>query len=261
MIRKAILIESSNVNGLDDIPGARVDVINWRNFLRSDLGGAWEDSEIVTLHKPASDEINIQLLAGASGYCFVAYSGHGCNGSVALNENWLASGYSISKLIPKGPKGTLIIDSCRGAEEANRYTFTKTALANESGHAVALNASGGHEVIFANESVINQRNILKSYGYVIRPRQKWDESLDGSHFGTVQMLACARGQGAGENPNAGGYYTSLLMQSADLWQLLAPAGSIHTTKDAHDYASRNLPPQQTPEYAPSTLSFPFAVKV
>ena len=81
MKRRAILIESSNVTGHDDLPGARVDVTNWRNFLKSDLGGAWEDSEIVTLRKPASQEVDLQLNAGADGYCLVAYSGHGKDGS------------------------------------------------------------------------------------------------------------------------------------------------------------------------------------
>lgn len=74
------------------------------------------------------------------------------------------------------------------------------------------------------------------------------------------MLACSKGQGAGENPSAGGYYTSLLMQSAIDWNGQRSAYQIHSTKEAHDYAARFLPPQQTPEYSPLSLAFPFAVK-
>ncbi|MEI6197029.1 MAG: caspase family protein [Verrucomicrobiota bacterium] len=260
MKRKAILIDSSNVTGLHDLPGARVDVANWRNFLKSDLGGAWEDSEIITLIKPQSSEVNGHLAVDADCYSFVAYSGHGSDGSVVLNEGWINAGYSISNLKPKGSKGTLIIDSCRGVAEAKTYEFTKTALANASGRAVALNASRGREVIFANERELSERLILNRAGYVIKPRQKWEESAKGSLTGIVQMLACSKGQAAEEDPKAGGYYTSLLMQSADLWQILAAAGSIHTTKDAHDYAAFRLPAQQTPEYTPAGLTFPFAVK-
>ncbi len=43
--RVAIIIESSNVQGLADLPGARIDAANWRAFLMSDLGGAWNDHE------------------------------------------------------------------------------------------------------------------------------------------------------------------------------------------------------------------------
>jgi len=75
------------------------------------------------------------------------------------------------------------------------------------------------------------------------------------------MLACAKGQTAGENPSAGGYYTSLLMQSAELWDKRSTHAGTHSTKDAHDYAVTKLPSQQTPEYSPTSLAFPFAVRI
>jgi hypothetical protein len=260
MKRKAILIESSSVTGLDDLPGARVDVANWRNYLKSDLGGAWEDSEIITLRKPSSQEVDLQLNAAADGYCFVAYSGHGRDGAVALNDYWVKNDYPIALLKPKGLKGTLIIDSCRGVAEAKAYAFTKAAFANQAGHAVALNASRGRDVMFCSANELSERLILNRAGIAIKPRQKWEESLNNSSSGTVQMLACASGQGADEDPDAGGYYTSLLMQSADLWFISGTYANIHTTKDAHDYAASKLPAQQTPEYTPTGLTFPFAVK-
>ena len=77
--------------------------------------------------------------------------------------------------------------------------------------------------------------------------------------GVVEMLACAKGQAADEDPSAGGYYTSLLMQSAELWDQRTIQPSTHSTKDAHDYAAAKLPSQQTPEYSPSWIDFPFAV--
>ena len=74
------------------------------------------------------------------------------------------------------------------------------------------------------------------------------------------MLACSKGEAASENPSAGGYYTSLLLQSAQVWEGHEISPATHSTKDAHDYAARKLPSQQNPEYSPSWLVFPFAVK-
>ena len=61
MKRKAILIESSDVKGHTDLPGARVDIANWELFLRSDYGGGWTDSEIVILRKPFSADVEKAL--------------------------------------------------------------------------------------------------------------------------------------------------------------------------------------------------------
>ena len=88
----------------------------------------------------------------------------------------------------------------------------------------------GRDVIFATASELSERLIRNRAGLIIKPRQKWDESLDNSSSGTVQMLACAKGQAADEDPNAGGYYTSLLMQSADLWLISGAHDTTHTTK-------------------------------
>ena len=262
MKRKAILIESSDVIGERELPGARVDITNWENFLKSDLGGAWQYSEIVILHKPTSIDVQAHLEAGKDHYCFVAFSGHGCDGTVVLNESWVNKGYPIANLRPKGDQGTLILDSCRGVTEAMLYSFTQTkyAFANEAGHAVALHARRGQPVVFASASEITESIRLTRAGLVNKFREKWDEALRAKSKGIVEMLACAKGQAAGESPSAGGYYTSLLLQSADLWKDNGTISTVHTTKDAHDYAVSKLPPQQTPEYNPSWLNFPFAVK-
>ena len=259
MKRKAILIESSNVDGQQDLPGARVDVKNWRSFLKSDLGGAWLDSEIVTLNKPYSQDVDESLKVDSDCYSLVVFSGHGSDGKILLNERWANNGYSIANLKPRGNKGTVIIDSCRGVAEVMNFSLAKAAFANESGHAVALHAHHGRAVIFASASTLSE-SILNRAG-IQTPRQKWENALAKDSNGVVQMLACSKGQDANEDPEAGGYYTSLLIQSADLWAINGSSATIHTTKDAHDYAASKLPEnQQKPEYSPSWLNFPFAVK-
>lgn len=255
MKRKAILIESSNVVGENDLPGARVDIENWVTFLRSDLGGAWSGTEITILRKPFSKEVKEALDAASDGYCFVAFSGHGRDGSVVLNEHY--TNFPITELRPKGERGTLIVDSCRGSQDAERFHFSGSAIisfANESvDEGLAVNASQG-KVAGASTILARKASEINYHLY------HWMTEMQNAYKGVVQMLSCAKGQAAGENPRSGGHYTSLLMKSADIWSKAASNGKIHSTKDAHDYAASRLPSQQTPEYSPSWLKFPFAVK-
>ena len=142
MNRKAVLIESSNVSGQTDLPGARADVANWDEFLRSDLGGAWTHSEICILRKPFSSDLDRELKVASDYYCFVAFSGHGCEGSIVLNEHFTS--YPISALVPKCDRATLILDSCRGFEDAARAQFSlSTVRAREAAilENVAIEAS------------------------------------------------------------------------------------------------------------------------
>jgi len=256
MKRKAILIESSNVPGENDLPGARIDIENWVTFLKSDLGGAWSGSEITVLRKPFSKEVKEALDAASDAYCFVAFSGHGRDGSVVLNEHYTA--FPIIDLKPKGERGTLIVDSCRGSQDAERFYFggsTVISVANEAiGESAALNASQGGITTFSRQNVVKKSSELNYHLF------HWMNEMQNSSKGIVQMLSCAKGQAAGENPRSGGHYTSLLMKSADVWNRVYSGSKIHSTKDAHDYAAKLLPAQQTPEYSPSYLKFPFAVK-
>ena len=253
MKRKAILIESSNVTGQDDLPGARVDIQNWVNFLTSALGGAWLSHEIVTMSKPTSAEVKKEIEVDLDCYSFVAFSGHGRDGTVVLNEYW--DDFPISSLRPKSRQGTMIVDSCRGLDEGRPYSFSRTAiLASESvGREVVMNSREGRSTKFASYLTSLQESLSNH-------KASWGTSLSSSAAGVVEMLACAKGQGAGEDPKAGGYYTALLLQSADIWQQGTTTNGIHTTKNAHDHAAKMLPAQQTPEYKPQNLAFPFAVR-
>jgi len=258
MTRKAILIESSNVKDHHDLPGARLDVENWKNFLKSDLGGDWLDSEIVTLSKPWPSQVEAELKMAADCYCFLAFSGHGCDGSVVLNDSYTE--FSIANLKPKSDRGTLIVDACRSvADPVALRANIKVAMANEAiTKSIALEAFQGRTVVLASQPQASE--IINRMTRGIGPRVYWDKVVQGSTIGTVEMLACSKGEAAGEDASAGGYYTSLLLQSAQVWNNHTSAPASHSTRDAHNYAVANLPPQQRPEYSPSWLSFPFAVK-
>src|SRR5207244_3054430 len=157
--------------------------------------------------------------------------------------------YAISSLRSKSERSTLIVDACRGVQEAINFSRRlKTAMANEAlTEAIAVEAlSGRSSRLMA--SAAQERLVLNRLYRVSNHRSRWDSEITNSLIGAVEMLACSKGQTSGEDASAGGYYTSLLMQSAERWNSGRTQPSTHTTKDAHDYAASMLPAQQTPEY-------------
>lgn len=258
MRRKAIIIESSRIQGESYLPGAVVDASNWKDFLKSDLGGNWLDGEIEPHSNPMGITIRRLIREAASGdYTFVVFSGHGAEGTVALNDS--ERKFPIADLMPTSTKGTLILDTCRGSDGGQRYSFPSMATKSA---AVALANSESRSVMLAmNESVRNFSNVQN----VITSRSLWNRYLQKAATGNAKMQSCSKGQSAGEDPNSGGYYTSLLMQSAKQWHQSASSMEQHTTYDAHRYAHRMMPNKQIPEYTTNPTSpfvqFPFAVKV
>ena len=65
--RHAFIIESSNVIGQKDLPGARIDQKSWISYLSSNLGGAWHNSEIKTYSKPKWSSLQADLASVKSG--------------------------------------------------------------------------------------------------------------------------------------------------------------------------------------------------
>jgi hypothetical protein len=259
MSRQAIIIESSNIKGEADLPGAREDADNWIKFLKSNLGGSWSDSEIKRLSKPSSTTLDIWLNLYRDRYCFIAFSGHGRH-STKANETYVCLNdsdrdYPISRLKPRGSKGTLIVDACRGTEDGKRAVITEATAMNEVlDVANALRDRG--QIVKLSASV------LESQGY------KWRNYLrDDALNGIVTMYSCNVGEGAGEyevgDPKKGGYYSSTLIAVAEQWSRKSYSSGIYTTKQAHDDTVTYFQtafPQQNPQYEPLYLRFPFAVE-
>lgn len=248
------------MRGQSEIPGAKIDVENWRRFLRSELGGAWSDSEIHTLSEPRGIEVASALVATPDTYLLVAFSGHGCDGSVVLNE--AEQDFPVSNLRPRTSKGTLVVDACRGTAEAQRMAFGTIATANvqlqraQNESVVLRNAQAGRATEFRDRLMLERTTAVS----VPIERTYWDNIAGNCSPGIVEMLACSKGQAAGESPALGGFYTLLLLEAADVWGRIQASTGFQSTKDAHAYAAKKMPPQQTPEYLPPHLAFPFAVK-
>lgn len=253
MNRFAIIIESSDVRGQTDLPGARSDAKNWVSFLKSPLGGSWPDGSIKVFNKPTSVEIGAHLTVFKDYYCFVCFSGHGAHSSargtlVCLNES--EQSCSIDRLKPVGSKGTLIVDACRGLEGHRKVRFEKRAAT----------------LMLANEANAAIKNRLTSFSASAINTSRWNTMLDEPLTGIVTMYSCSIGEGAGEysvgDPIQGGFYSLTLVAVADNWNRRTPSGSIYSTKNAHDDTVTYFKEAgigQNPEYSPMWISYPFAV--
>lgn len=258
--RFAIIIESSDVRGQDDLPGARLDADNWITFLESDLGGAWEKEEWRDLHKPTQDEVAALVRQHAGSYIFLAFSGHGFEEynsytreyetRICLND--YEKSVCIRNLAP-ARLGTAIFDCCRGIEGRHEYF----SVANES----LANRTGQQRSVYGMYKQAQHRNQIKNL-FLNNIANKYT-------YDAVYMYACARNEAAGEDPSAGGYYTTLLIQCAKRWadtqkSNRAVCYSVYNTKQAHDAACaamKTVNPLQHPVYAPCRQSYPFAIEL
>ncbi len=272
MKRKAIIIEASRVPKLTDLNGARKDAKNWNNYLLSDVGGAWSYNEIQVLHTPLMSDVLSAISESSVDYLFVAFSGHGGverEQEVICLEN---GDYPINLLkkliIEHSPKATLVLDCCRSIDEDVEVQVERSVPQFESqGRARPIHHDG--PVYYRTGTYSFGEQIGKSVPLpsvsVSTFASKWLVSLNYCGSGLVTMWACSRGQGAGEDSSetskAGGYFTTALLKAAMKWNSLTSIPYlIYKTSDAFTDSSAFMhDSQQTPEYEPDWLSFPFAI--
>lgn len=253
MKRHAIIIESGNVKGQDDLPGARLDFANWLRFLKSELGGAWEEGEITPMHKPTIAEVKTALSEHSQDYVFLAFSGHGYQPYdsvlVCLNDN--EKFVSERNLTPQF--GTVILDCCRGPGDSGRTTV------KEAMDSIPMTFALANSRVMSTDlsTYFRRSNIRSAFMQEVRKHLA---------FEGVRMYACTKGQGAGEDPAAGGLYTTMLMARARTWgSKIAHANqsNVYLTRDVHDDVVLDLQRmgiQQTPVYEPDDAAYPFAIK-
>ena len=264
--RFAIIIESSNVKGQGDLPGAKQDAENWRSFLMSDIGGSWRSDEIVVLNKPLSVTIKLYLQAYADRYVFLAFSGHGYEEYNSYSRKYVTKiclndserDVAIDSISP-GRLGTAVFDCCRGVENGQG----RVKIVNES-----FSATGRSALSATMDSV--ERLVANSANYQARTRELiakvyLQEIEKLTTHAAVRMYSCSREESAGEDPSAGVYYTTLLIQGAKDWaeaQKARQGVSVYNTKQAHDFAVEAMKvvnPGQHPEYSPLWQAYPFAM--
>ena len=127
MKRTLILIANT---GTPDNPayGARKDIDDYRNFFRSDEGGAWEENEILTFYSTDEEPLTktflldtiLECQKNGTEYFLIVFCGHG--GATSKGESFFELSpdeiceLGTLKAILYPFKYTLIADSCRSIE-------------------------------------------------------------------------------------------------------------------------------------------------
>lgn len=242
--RYALLIESSQVRGENDLPGARADIVLMSEWLLSSKGGAWREDEIHFASHPSGAELEAAFSdARESNYAFVAFSGHGyfykdgvkSQTRVILQEDeHLAARY----LNPGCRRCTIVVDACRNIVVPVRRTLTENLRTKAAR--------------FARRA---DREMA---------REKFDWLVENADPGAVFLYSCAIDESAGEDENGqGGIFTLGLYRSATEWEPSKP-GVFLSVENVFDRAARFTSaemPQQHPRafYGRRRKHFPFAV--
>lgn len=243
MTRYALLIESSQLTGHYDLPGARADIELLRSWMMSPKGGAWRGHEIVSLSHPSIAKVK-ECLARAKkfDYAFVSFSGHGHhvvgNGfnetRVCLNDD---EELAASALNPKNPRSTILIDACRGLT----VLVPQLLLESYTEKTLSLNLSANR----------------------IKAREKFDQLVRSSEQGVIYLYSCSVDESAAEDENGrGGLFTLGLVRAAENWK--PSVGRFFSIRNAYAAAAdftRSENPQQQPRWSPGARKrfFPFAV--
>lgn len=185
MKRRALLIGNSKGLG-----GVKLDIQNYRKFLKSNFGGQWFDSEITVKMNPTKSDIlkTIQFLTDESpDFVFVAYSGHGAYKKTTILEiNEDGELISENDLIGISKRQISIFDCCRECVRSELIERKK---------------SGG--ILTFSNSKSNIRVIYEN-----RIMQASEQQ--------VRLYACSIGETSLDTTEEGGLYTKNLISSAKL---------------------------------------------
>jgi hypothetical protein len=244
MTRKALLIGKVESKRYGDLPGVSVDLVNFRNYLLSDFGGAWEEDEIITVNDPSLLEIEFaKERSSKSNFAFIAFFGHGHHlidkykdeTIIIINDK---EELPVSSLNPGCPRVLIVIDACRKIE-------------------------------YFDEEKISAKASLKMAETRLRYRYReiYDQALSETERGCITIYSCNLDEAAGEDRRMGGLFSSSLIICGDTWHQSTSYGneSIYTVRDAFNCASRRtnqIMPQQNPQMDAGRrlYYFPFAVK-
>ena len=244
MQRKALLIGAPGDNGLPEnkLPGVKADLNNLRNFLTSQAGGGWYQSEIDVLVDPARADVDAKLcMLKYYDYSFVFFGGHGRH-AFERNKTQLCLRPDVyiemTDLVRAGAKKhTVIADACRVFHYEITLESMKEAFATRR-----------HDGVINNDS-----------------RVIFDQQINRCAPGVVEIYACDLNETANEEAGEGGLYTSSLVRSGVEWGKGSKEPRIMSIVSAHELAQSRVrgrsSQRQNPtvSYPRSSPHFPFAI--
>ena len=244
MTRKAIMIGSPGPkNSVNYLNGVDADLHHFVSFLKSSVGGSWEDEEIVVLYKCPYENFIELFQSTYTDFLLVYFSGHGHQDlketKIAINDS---ESISISQLISlvKAPKALIIIDTCRKPLDEECSNF-----------------SGSEYLSF--RSTLNHSNSSEKYMQIISE----------SKNGIAIAYACSVGEISNET-EFGGSYTYSLLKTSLQWHENQNNDSVLLINSANNLAHQYLkfiskfeqnPQIITTNNGEEKVNFPFAIKI
>ena len=233
----------------DYLPGVKVDLENYSQFLKSNYGGAWEANEISIMDTPKKSVLEaVLMLSRTADYVFITFSGHGEHlTGKGINETKIClnaeEDIAVYELNPRNKRHSVIIDACRTVRTITE-TKEKRALANQ----------------------------FSGAPYTVRSkcRELFDGAVAASEEGRTVMYSCDINQIANEKTGGGGVFSEELVNSARGWAVNKAVEAWRNVADvlkmdeAFKYASAatyKLSAPQKPIYEPGRrhVHLPFAV--
>lgn len=188
MIRSCLLIGApGSIENRNFLNGVPVDMINMKNYLMSNTGGAWKSSEIRTIMNPTKQALLSSLkLAKMADFSFVLFSGHGGtstrDGQTYIEINSNGDDFPVEGLINFTDRELIIIDSCRS------YYTPPTTLEGDA----------------------MLKGFNESSNLAMRYRSIYDRSIMESEFGPLILYACSKGEAANDTEFGGVFTQSLI---------------------------------------------------
>ena len=243
MTRKAIMIGSPGPkNSATYLKGVDTDLHHFVSFLKSPVGGSWEDEETAGFYNGPSENLIELFQTTNTDFLLVYFSGHGHQDlnetNIAINDT---ESISISQLISliKAPKALIIIDCCR--------KFIDEAYSSLSG-----------PEYLSFKSLLDQPNT----------RDRYMQRISESTNGIAIAYSCSVGEYSGDT-ELGGSYTYSLLKTSLQWNENQNNEGVLTISDANDLAHEHLkikshsqqnPQIRTLDNQAENLNFPFAIK-
>jgi hypothetical protein len=241
MKRRALIIYCDNTAS-GELTGPPFDNELYRSFLKSNLGGKWEDSEILSLPNPKSSLVTRavkEFLKGAD-YTFTIFTGHGFLNIDENDRQYLEvadDDISILSLRTTAKRQTIIIDACRGFHSPSQAILK------------------GFSEVFESFT-----------GDPYSTRQIFNNAVMRAEEGLTVLYAASQNQTSLDTDNGAAYLLSLL-HIAKTWEEVDKKNNIIDLKVTHEYAktylSENFETIQIPSMNREKRErhYPFAVKV
>ena len=243
MTRKAIMIGSPGPkNSATYLKGVDTDLHHFVSFLKSPVGGSWEDEETAGFYNGPSEYLIELFQSTNTDFLLVYFSGH-CyqdidETNIAINDT---ESISISQLISliKAPKALIIIDCCR--------KFIDEAYSSLSG-----------PEYLSFKSLLDQPNT----------RDRYMQRISESTNGIAIAYSCSVGEISGDT-ELGGSYTYSLLKTSMQWYECQNKEGVLSISDANDLAHEHLKIKSHFEQNPQIrmlsvqterLDLPFAIK-